>query len=184
MFKKIISTAFVSAVAMNISTADAAVFNGFGVGVGAGVTIATAKVKQTGFGSSHYSKTNGILQILFEYEKSKANCFYWGLGLDASLYYGKNKVYKWSDNLDARFGYNFCDRGVVYGLVGMKLYQYKHLNSVRLAPVFGVGGKLKVANNISVGLEYKYAIEKRYSRHNVKVDIDSHTILTKVSYHF
>lgn len=184
MFKKIIAAAFISAVGMNISTADAAVFNGFGVGAGAGVTIATAKAKNPGFGTTHHSQTSGILQILFEYEKSRANCFYWGLGLDASLYYGKNKVYKWSDNLDARFGYNFCNRGVVYGLVGMKLYHYRHASGVNLAPVFGAGGKLKIAKNVSVGLEYKYAIEKKYRHNHSKIDVDSHTILTRVTYHF
>lgn len=188
MMKKIIAAAFITTVGISATTANAAVFNGFGMGVGAGLTIATAEFK----GPYHKytdSEVYGIYQIVFEYEKSRANCFYWGMGLDGSLYFSKNehigKLYNWSSELDARFGYNICNRGAIYGIFGLKLYQYKSNNDVNLAPVFGAGGKLRITNHISLGLEYKYALEKKYHyNHGKTVDLNSHTILTKVSYHF
>lgn len=216
--KKIIACAVV--VAATLSTSQAAVFNGASVGLSAGTLTSkyTAKTSVLGFhAKKSVNNTFGTYGIHFDYDRSHANTFYWGMGLDFMLYSGsksKNIVdadgdvaklttkYSWSSELDARFGYNFCNNAIVYGLAGLRLYDkniklidtfdgevvYKK-HKTKVAPVIGAGFKAKVTNNISAGIEYRYAFERedKYSVNNIahlKVTQDSHAVLAKVSYHF
>ncbi len=180
MMKKVIAAVLITAAAG--SQADATVFNGFAVGVNGGVTI----LKQHNHGGE---KVLGTYALQADYDMSKINSFYAGLGLDFALYTGKagnrhaSYKYNWSSEADIRLGYNFCDRTVVYGLVGTKLVNSKATyfghskKHTKFAPVIGLGAKTKLAEKISGGLEYRYAFKNAHK-------IMNHAVLARVSYHF
>lgn len=180
MMKKVIAAALITAAVG--SQAEATVFNGFAVGVNAGAT-------QLRDAHGHGKKTLGTYGIQFDYEASKSNSLYWGLGLDVSLYSGKSKSHGWSykynfsSELDAHLGYNFCNQTVAYGLAGVKLVNSKisgyHASKkhTKFAPVIGAGVKTKVTDKVSAGLEYRYAFKNDHK-------ITNHAVLTRISYHF
>ncbi|AIK97111.1 outer membrane protein [Candidatus Odyssella acanthamoebae] len=213
--KKIIASAVVAAA--TLSASQAAVFNGYSAGITAGSFSSQNRWNHKDNGTTQKEKLNktfGTYGIHFDYDRSAPNAFYWGLGLDAMLFSGKKThtdqeegiketlKYTWSSELNARLGYNICNNAAVYGLVGVRAYHKKlkaldtddnsviyKLEKTRLAPVIGAGIKAKVAANISAGVEYRYAFEKKRtwkyadgSKSELKQD--SHAVLAKVSYHF
>lgn len=212
--KKIIASALIAAA--TLSASQAAVFNGYSAGLTAGTLIAKydAKIKanNTTVDLMKMSKALGSYGVHFDYDRSAANSFYWGLGLDFSIYSGHAKKtnkdlkakmsYSWSSELDTRLGYNFCNNVAAYGLVGLRLYKktFKLIDTddnstlynktkTRLAPVIGFGTKVKVSDKVSVGAEYRYAFERKETTSilgvaSIKETQSSHAVLAKVSYHF
>ncbi|WP_010300279.1 outer membrane protein [Candidatus Odyssella thessalonicensis] len=229
--KKIIASAVVAIA--TLSASQAAVFNGASAGLTAGVlnTNNTFRFNHdvpgvtNGSHKSAAAKGLGSFGIHFDYDRSAANAFYWGLGLDLMFYTGKatkssaitdatigvnvpvkmEAKYKWSSEVDARFGYNFCNNVVAYALTGLRFYNKEvkiSLNNEnfkdkarkhRFAPVLGAGVKAKVTNNLSVGAEYRYAFERKMTdkgdvlgvlSYNAQLKQQSHAVLAKVSYHF
>ena len=208
--KKIIASAVIAAA--TLSASQAAVFNG----ASAGLTLGTLTSKfdnKIGGTKFNASKTFGAYGVHFDYDRSSCNSFYWGLGLDFSLYSGKMQksfallntkvkaTYSWSSEFDVRLGYNFGNSAVVYGLAGLRLQDktIKILNATtnvllakesktRLAPTIGLGAKVKVSDKVSVGAEYRYAFERKETltgiNHVAKSKQTSHAALAKVSYHF
>ncbi|MBW8309544.1 MAG: outer membrane beta-barrel protein [Candidatus Paracaedibacteraceae bacterium] len=231
--KKIIASAVVAAA--TLSASQAAVFNGYSVGITGGSFTSHNKLKATG-AKGKLDKTFGTYGIHFDYDRSAPNAFYWGLGLDVMVFSGKKSQtgtvpvrgvvgvraldgnlsstlklrYRWSSELDARFGYNICNNAAVYGLVGARAYNKiftvntsfngtvngaatnasnsDKVKKTRIAPVVGAGIKAKIAANLSAGLEYRYAFEReeKYTGFETKAKFkqDAHAVLAKVSYHF
>lgn len=215
MMNKIIAAAVMTTIGLGTTAANAKVFNGFAVGANAGVAIAAGKIKD----GPRFNKTYGIYGIQFDYHASKANSFYWGLGLDFNMYSGELKKsaidddgntgifkekYRWSSEFDGRFGMNFCNKAIVYGLVGAKLYQKSHdlkviipglgtakssKSEVSLVPVVGTGFQVALGEKMSAGVEYRVSFDQKttYKIDGEKVaskKTQSHAILAKVSYHF
>ncbi len=215
--KKIIASAVIAAA--TLSASQAAVFNGASAGLTAGTLTSKTKhsfKKDSVFGSAKFNKTYGAYGVHFDYDRSAANSFYWGLGLDVLLHSGKSSKtvsglkstvkYSWSSEFDARFGYNFCNNVVAYGLAGIRLYKKEfNMNTTKtvgatvvkatmkktgseLAPTLGLGAKVKVSDKISLGAEYRYAFEKDVKSNNnggtQKLKNSSHAVLAKVAYHF
>lgn len=165
---------------------------------------------------NNLNKTYGAYGVHFDYDRSASNSFYWGLGLDFLVASGKKTKtitgqkasvkYSWMSELDARLGYNFCNNVAVYGLAGLRLYKKESSFNIRkvsgatistssmketgtrFAPTLGLGAKVKVSNQISLGAEYRYAFEKdeKYNSNQIsqKAKNSSHAVLAKVSYHF
>ena len=212
--KKIIASAVIAAA--TLSASQAAVFNGASAGLTMGTLItkydAKLKVANTNVTLAKMSKALGSYGIHFDYDRSASNAFYWGLGLDFSVYSGKaskttddvktKMSYSWSSELDVRLGYNFCNHVAAYGLAGLRLYkkEFKMIDTddnstfykkakTRVAPVIGLGTKVKVSDTVSVGAEYRYAFERKETTSlvglaSVKQTQSSHAALVKVSYHF
>lgn len=213
--KKIITSAVVAAA--TLSASQAAVFNGASVGLSAGTLTSQNTIKHTVVGAPNYTtklnKTGGSFGVHFDYDRSHSNSFYWGLGVDFMFNSGTAKKqdknftnyrYKiqnsWFSEFDLRLGYNVCNNAIVYGLVGLRLFESKITANVQnrsplykktkteLAPTLGAGFKVKVASNLSAGLEYRYAFEQNTTFKGLnfkdKVKQSSHAVLAKVSYHF
>lgn len=204
--KKIIASAVIAAA--TLSASQAAVFNG----ASAGLTMGTLTSKYDNKANTtkfNASKTFGAYGVHFDYDRSSCNSFYWGLGLDFAIYSGKMQktsallnlkakaTYSWSSEFDVRLGYNFGNTVAVYGLAGVRLYDktIKLYNATtnallakesktRFAPTLGLGAKVKVADKVSVGAEYRYAFERKETFGTVKSKQSSHAVLAKVSYHF
>jgi outer membrane immunogenic protein len=188
--KKIIASAVVAAA--TLSASQAAVFNGYSAGLSGGSFTSNNRAKLSILNNTaakgKLNKTFATYGIHFDYDRSSANSFYWGLGLDAMFFAGKKThtftngkmslKYSWTSELDARFGYNICNNAAVYALVGLRAYHKKinysgsvrvagrttttadKMDKTRFAPVIGGGVKAKISANISAGLEYRYAFER------------------------
>lgn len=213
--KKIIASAVIAAA--TLSASQAAVFNGASAGLTLGTLItkydAKLKANNTNVRLAKLSKALGSYGVHFDYDRSAANSFYWGLGLDFAMYSGKatktiddikaKMSYSWSSEFDVRLGYNFCNNVAAYGLTGLRLYKkdFKMIDTddnstffkkskTRLAPVIGLGAKVKVSDKVSVGAEYRYAFERKETTAligtgaSIKETQRSHAVLAKVSYHF
>lgn len=227
--KKIIASAVVAIA--TLSASQAAVFNGASAGLTVGAHLSRNNARYTvnhsvqGRLLDEKAKLNrnfGTFGIHFDYDRSAANAFYWGMGLDLMFYSGakakkseaddavQTKIkYNWSSEVDARFGYNFCNNVAAYALAGLRVYNkeiklidtddnstVEKYKKTRLAPVIGLGTKFKVTNNISLGAEYRFAFEKNHKKtqslnlgnatahEKAELRQNSHSILAKVSYHF
>lgn len=183
------------AVAATLSTAQAAVFNGPSIGLVGGVNISKLEIPANTIKVST-SKTLGAFGVQFLYDMSKANALYFGLGLDALGYTGsldlgsRSYKLKFSSQLDARLGYNFCGQTIAYVLAGGRLINHEFKapgesnSETRFATVIGAGVATKIADKVSLGLEYRYSFDRDFDLGAAKLKVRSNQVLAKVSYHF
>lgn len=232
--KKIVAVALLSSVA--VASSNAAVFNGYSFGINGGVVNSHNELKSNvPFLKGTAKKTHGVFGIQLDYDISRANDIYFGLGLDFAVYTGKSHKQlakgpvaqngyflrgqtdfhskpKWHSELDARIGYNFCNKGVLYALVGLKLFKLENKitttssivgpnglvvngasvakgDKTKLAPVVGAGTLFQISPTVSTGIEYRYSIDRKgtLKSNGVKIakwEQDSHTVLARLRFHF
>jgi opacity protein-like surface antigen len=179
--------------ALYTSAANAEMFNGPAVGLTLGkqFTKSTIKLIEEGrpIGETRLFKNPTLFGIHLDYDMSKVNGFYSGIGLSILARPGHKTSamkshlpdYDFSKNhttvkyspdvqLDGRFGYNFAGQAIVYTLLGLKLQREKLvMKNMRTNRVIMSANRRYVIPCVGVGAKLKLTknfstgLEYRYS---------------------